>query len=190
MVSVGLGIPNHDVLPGVSAGDHHAEVAASDFNFADLADVTAAGDATAAELETLTDTSDADALHTHPVHPLAGTQAQIEAQAAGVLFATLALLRHHPGMVKAFCSITATGILEADSANIASVTDVGTGSRIIVFGDDFTSTTFTCINGMFNQDHTVGCYYESRANGTVVHKVFQTATLADFGTMSAFLGAQ
>ena len=37
MVSVGLGIPSHDVLSGVSVADHHAATLASDLNLADMA---------------------------------------------------------------------------------------------------------------------------------------------------------
>lgn len=48
---------SHDVLGGVSADDHHTE----SHTVASHSDTTATG----AELETLTDTSDADSLHTH-----------------------------------------------------------------------------------------------------------------------------
>ena len=49
---------SHDNLAGVSADDHHAQ----SHNVASHSDTTATG----AELETLTDGSDADALHDHP----------------------------------------------------------------------------------------------------------------------------
>lgn len=65
MVSVGLGIPNHDVLPGVSATDHHVATVAGDLNYIDLADIVTNSGPTVAELETLTDASNADALHVH-----------------------------------------------------------------------------------------------------------------------------
>ena len=57
MPFITLGLPNHDTIPGVSVDDHHAEAH-------DPEDHTGQG-ATAAELEVLTDTSDADALHAH-----------------------------------------------------------------------------------------------------------------------------
>lgn len=90
MPFVTLGLPNHDTIPGVSANDHHVPTVAGDLDLADLnarahADLSDApanahhaavhiipshGDTTAtgAELETLTDASDADALHTHPIN--------------------------------------------------------------------------------------------------------------------------
>lgn len=57
MVSVGLGIPSHDVLSGVTSGDHHSQIHIIPTH----GDTTATG----AELNTLTDGSDADALHAH-----------------------------------------------------------------------------------------------------------------------------
>ena len=58
------GTVSHDSLADVSAADHHAAVVAGDLNFAALADVLVAGDATAAELETLT-AGGTTALHKH-----------------------------------------------------------------------------------------------------------------------------
>lgn len=38
MPFVSLGIPSHDVLPGVSTADHHTQTVAPDLNLADLAE--------------------------------------------------------------------------------------------------------------------------------------------------------
>lgn len=87
MPIVTLGLPNHDNIPGVSANDHHTPTVAGDLNLADLA-ARAHGDlsdapadahhaqahtvvshsdttGTGAELDTLTDASEAEALHHH-----------------------------------------------------------------------------------------------------------------------------
>lgn len=130
MVSVGLGIPNHDVLPGVSSGDHHAEIDASDLNLADLA-----------ERSHVSLTGVTEAQHVSTV-----TVAEMEAEAAVNRSLNPSRVRNNPGVAKAWVSITTAGAI-GENYNIASITDTATGNRTIVFDDDFSTAGYVSVPG-------------------------------------------
>lgn len=127
---------SHDALSGVSTGDHHPQVHAPETH-------TGQG-ATAAELETLTDASAGVTLHTHVANPVEATQAQMEAETAGVLYVPPDLFKNSPAAGKGWCHITAAGALESPDYNVASVTDTGTGNRTVVWGTDFSTAVYVC----------------------------------------------
>ena len=69
--------------------------------------------------------------------PSQATQAAIEAETNEDTYAPPDLLKHAPGMTKAYTGIKAAGTIETGDYLIASVTDSGTGDRTINFTDTF-----------------------------------------------------
>ncbi len=98
---------------------------------------------TGAELNTLTDGSDSDSLHTHPIHPTEASKANVEAEATGVIFVPPDLLRNNPGIVKISGSQAAGGVLETGSYNCTSATKDSTGLYTITVADDFSNSDYT-----------------------------------------------
>jgi hypothetical protein len=82
--------------------------------------------------------------------PSQADQAALEAETNEDTYAPPDLLKNHPGIVKAWCGIAAAGTILAQDYGVSSVTDVGTGSRTIVFDTAFSANTYsgtTCIQG-------------------------------------------
>lgn len=143
MPFVTLGLPNHDVLPGVSANDHHTPTVAGDLNHQDLANrgasdhhvATVAGDLNLNDLaekshDNLTGVSTND-------HLAVPNQGEYESESTAQRAFNASLCRHIPGVAKLGVSITSTGATEGTLYNVASVTDTGTGDRTVVVDDDF-----------------------------------------------------
>lgn len=102
--------------------------------------------ATAAELETLTDGSNADALHAH-AGPTQAAQAAIEAETNQDTYVPPDLVRHSPGVAKAWLVLNDFGALLSPSYNIASVTDSGVGDWTIVTATDFSTNVYAISSG-------------------------------------------
>lgn len=135
-----IGVTSHAQLTAIGATDHHA-AGLADHNVAEHDDTLATG----AELDTLTDASNADALHVHVDNPPQAIQSALEAETNQNTYAPPDLARHLPGMAKGWVRITDAGLIESPSNNIASITDTGTGSRIIVVDDDFTTDVWIVV---------------------------------------------
>lgn len=156
MVSVGLGIPNHDVLPGVSSADHHAQTLAGDLDLADL-NAKAHGDLT-------------DVNATQHINVV--TQAELEAETAATRSLRPELLRHAPGICKAWVhynTVTTTVILA--SYNVSGLTDNGTGDTTVTIDDDFSGDNYAVAVG----DSAVG---KTRVTSVVAGSV-QILTFSD-----------
>jgi hypothetical protein len=97
-----------------------------------------------------------------------------------------------PAADKAYCRITATGTLVANSLNIASITDTGTGDRTIVIGTDFANANYVLVSGsadgnaMFLKHTIIGV-------GSAQLEIIDadnTPTLQDLATSSILNGDQ
>jgi hypothetical protein len=125
------------------------------------------------------------------------TQAEMEAETAGVKFVPPDLIKHSPGVAKGWCQITAAGVLSSPDYNVASVTDTGTGDRTIVWDTDF-STNIYAVVGVITQDPAIdrhGIAFFSIAVGSVQHTVRAGNIAASLGlvdkqTASAAFGDQ
>lgn len=75
--------------------------------------------------------------------PVAATQAEMEAAASAVLFASPARMQYHPGVAKAWLRQSTSGGTPTRVANynVTSITDNGAGDFTANFGTPFSSTT-------------------------------------------------
>jgi hypothetical protein len=64
-------------------------------------------------------------------------QAALEAETNEDTYAPPDLIKHSPGVAKAWCRVTTAGAIVSGDYNIASVTDTGTGTRSLVIDTDF-----------------------------------------------------
>lgn len=151
MPFVTLGLPNHDVLPGVSANDHHTATVAGDLNHQDLANRAATDHHTATVAGDLNLADMAERLHASLTsvaatdHRGAATQAEMESEANSANVVRGSTVRFSPGVAKGWAVIAADGTLTA-SYNVASITDTGIGDRTVVWDDDFSSADYAISN--------------------------------------------
>ena len=80
--------------------------------------------------------------HVHAGGVVEATQAQVEAETAGALYVPPDLVTNSPGVAKAWCMINAPGVLLAPNHNITSVTDTGTGDRLMNYAVTFSSQQY------------------------------------------------
>lgn len=178
----------HSAMSGIGTGDHHSQ----SHSAASHSDQGATG----AELETLTDGSGNVTLHTHVANPVEATKAQMEAETAGVLYVPPDLFRNAPSAPKAWCRITAAGVLESPDYNVASVTDTATGERIIVWDVDFSGPVYICAGTTAEiEDAGTGdvMEYGTFAVGSVVHFIGNSGNMAihiDKSTSTVAMGDQ
>lgn len=188
MVTVSLGIPSHDVLPGVSAADHHTATVAGDLNHQDLAnrgvndhhaqshnlashsteahaELSAVGTddhhaqahvpeshtgqgATAAELETLTGASSAQALHNHPLLVgVAATQSFGDNEINGIT-------NVQTGTAKGLGKASSTNTQAITTAKTIHTNNAGNNcSFVVVFGENQTSSDNSFMDIVFASDN-------------------------------------
>ena len=82
---------------------------------------------------------------------VAATQAEMEtATATGdAAFVTPGRTQYHPGVAKGWIArIEANGTLSQADYNVASVTDTGTGDRLVVWDTDFSGTEYAVSGGI------------------------------------------
>ena len=56
------------------------------------------------------------------------------------------LMKYHPGVAKVWCRVEANGTLDQPDYNVASVTDTGTGDRIINYTIDFSEISYGAVS--------------------------------------------
>ena len=115
------------------------------------------------------------------------TQAEMEAETAGVKFVPPDLVKNSPGVAKAWCHIAAAGTLSSPSYNVASVTDTGTGDRTIVWDTDFSSAVYAVVNATAQglTDNRNFQDYRNFAAGSIQHKTNDAATGAGLDVVDA-----
>jgi hypothetical protein len=120
------------------------------------------------------------------------TQAEMEAGSSTTAYVTPGRTQYHPGVAKAWASITTAGALEDPDYGIASVTDSGTGDRSIVFSTAFSSAVYSVVSSVTNG--TVQAFVNNNdelATGTCRVLVENaSATRVDQATCHAFHGDQ
>ena len=83
------------------------------------------------------------------------TQAEMEAQTADK-FPDAAILKHHPGVAKAWVKFNGTGTPAINASyNVGSITDVGTGDYLVNFTTNFSSDNYV-MNGSSRFDSGTG----------------------------------
>ena len=84
--------------------------------------------------------------------PSQATQAALEAATNEDTYAPPDLMHHHPGMIKVWGIIGGGGDLKSLDYNVASVTDTGTGDRMIIFTTAFSSNLYCSTAAMTSAD--------------------------------------
>jgi len=74
--------------------------------------------------------------------PSQSTQAALEAETNEDTYAPPDLIKHSPGVAKAWCSITSAGALESPDHNISTIGDLGTGNRDVNFTVAMSGSTY------------------------------------------------
>lgn len=173
------GTPSHDILPGVSTADHHTATVAGDLNLADLAERSHLS---------LTPVTVNDHLFDSP-------QTSFESESAIQGAVRPSRIRFSPGVAKAACHITAAGLLSVPDYNVASITDTGTGDRIIVWDADFTSVIYFPVTQQTDEGPSTNHASESQHTLAVGSMVLEMASqdgtsLADVASATIVLGVQ
>ena len=114
--------------------------------------------------------------------PSQANQAAVEGETNEDTYVPPDLLRHAPGVAKASCTIPSAGnALDANSYNMAGITDTGTGDRLLEFDTDFSAITgLVCIaqpRAAFNDNDQSHC--DTAAVGTVKVVHFRSGTATD-----------
>jgi hypothetical protein len=78
-------------------------------------------------------------------------QTELEGESNVNKYAPPDLIKHSPGVAKGWCRINTDGTILGsvnypDSYNIASITDTGTGIRVIVWATDFSQAGYSCVS--------------------------------------------
>lgn len=173
------GIPNHDVLPGVSTADHHIATVAGDL---DLADLNARAHADLSDSPANAHHNLAHNLDSHPTrahsdvtgigasdHHGAASIALMESESSNDVWVRPDRLKRSPGVCKVWGGVVAAGTLTALNYNVSSVTDTGTGDRTVVFDDDFSTNVFSLVSDVNAQHHPS---VSSAAVGSVQIEIF------------------
>ena len=119
------------------------------------------------------------------------TQAEMEAASSIAAFVTPGRTQYHPGVAKAWCQIASAGTLVSGDYGVASITDVGSGERTIVFDTDFSSTNFVALgkpNGLLNDADEFNIDSTAVGSASAVHYV--SGSLTDRANFAAFFGDQ
>lgn len=119
--------------------------------------------ATAAELETLTDGSDSDALHDHVIKLEAASQAEMEAATSLLVGATPGRMENHPGVCKAWGAFNQDTPAVEDTHNLTGITDTATGDSLWAIAIDLTTTTYIVVFGFDNDASTNHSFLETVA---------------------------
>ena len=83
---------------------------------------------------------------------IAATQAEMEAGSSTAAFVSPARQHYHTSALKVWGITGGGGDLKAQDFNVASVTDTGTGDRMIVFTTAFSSTLYCSTIAMASND--------------------------------------
>ena len=110
---------------------------------------------------------------------VAATQAEMEAASSTTAYVTPGRTQHHPGVAKAWGSITSAGVLESPDYGVSSVTDSSAGNRIIIWTTAFSSGDYAIgasSDGGGTADVQVFYYHESGRQTTQVTAIAYVGT--------------
>jgi hypothetical protein len=80
------------------------------------------------------------------------SKANMEAEATGALYVPPDLVKDSPGVAKGWVRVNADGTIfggGSEDYNVASITDVSTGRRVVVWDTDFADTNYVCLGNQF-----------------------------------------
>jgi hypothetical protein len=100
--------------------------------------------------------------------PAQADQTAIEAETNQDTYAPPDLIKHSPGVAKAWVQIDNGGARSSPYYNIDSITDTAAGVRTIVWDTDFSTTVYACV-GSRNEGVDGHERYDTFATGSVRH---------------------
>jgi len=79
------------------------------------------------------------------------SKANMEAEATGALYVPPDLVKDSPGVAKGWVRVNADGTIFGSGVdyNVASITDVSTGRRVVVWDTAFADTNYVCLGNQF-----------------------------------------
>lgn len=124
--------------------------------------------------------------------PSQANQAALEAETNEDTYAPPDLIKHSPGVAKAYCRISSAGALLTADYNVASVTDTGTGDRTIVWTTDFANDDYAAVCSGQEADNARVGSFGTFAVGSVRLTIydFRDQTISDMGTSNIAFGDQ
>jgi hypothetical protein len=119
-------------------------------------------------------------------------EAALEAETNEDTYAPPDLIKHSPGVAKGWCQINETGALVGTGYNIASITDSGTGQRVLVWDVDFADANYSVLHTLGNEDNaTMTERWTQIAAGSVQILIYTAApALVDEDSGSVAFGTQ
>jgi hypothetical protein len=182
---------NHDALGGVSTSDHHTK-------YSDANAIAAVVEDAAYGSGWNGDTSHApsqNALYdkiNSISEPVQADQAAIEGETNQDTYIPPDLMKHHPGVAKAWCSITAAGVLSAPDYGIATIGDSGTGDRDINFTTAFSTAVYaiaaTQLSPTTSGDKVNQFLSPTTADVRLICRQTDESTMVDLVTTQVFFG--
>jgi hypothetical protein len=150
----------HSELTGVTSDLHHPQLHATQHQpgGGDAMAVDAA--AATGSLRTL-GTGALQALAGNTIIPSQSTQSALEAETNENTYAPPDLIKHSPGVAKAYCTAAGDGTLQSNSYNITSVVKINTGRYTVTFNVDFSNLNYSVsmmaenTTGLFGQISSV-----------------------------------
>lgn len=94
------------------------------------------------------------------------TQAEMEAASSTTKAVSPGRTIYHPGVAKAWCSISSTGSLESGDWQISTVTDTGTGDRTINYTTAFSGSTYAIASACIGEPSGGVATFQFRSRGT------------------------
>ena len=121
--------------------------------------------------------------------PSQANQAAVEGETNEDTYAPPDLIKHSPGVAKAWAYINSTGALQSPSYNVASVTDTGGGDRTVVIGTDFSSVVYSVVTAGPGDD-TIEIGVQTLAAGQFYLRTYASGSLNDQNGYFAAYGDQ
>ena len=120
------------------------------------------------------------------------TQTEMEAGSVLTSFVTPGRTQYHPGVAKAWASITSAGALSTPDYGIASVDDDGTGDHDINFTTAFSSIIFSCLATVAGEGRYIHIDLPSSASEVQMNTKLTSdgSTVSDTARYVAFFGVQ
>ena len=114
------------------------------------------------------------------------TQAEMEAETAIAHFVPPDLVKHSPGVAKAWCVRARAGGLNSGDYNVASITDTGTGDSIIVITTDFADVNYVIVASEMDSIDNIVDPHVTTANIAVGQFQLEIRNVSGAATDSAF----
>ena len=120
--------------------------------------------------------------------PTEASQGNMEDEDTGTLYAPPDLIKHSPGVAKAWGRITDAGANEAPIYGLDATTDTGTGDRTINFSTAFSTAVYAAL-ATTTRGSVAHNLFDTFATDSVRLRIYDsTPSIADYSHAVAFFG--